>query len=136
MTKKKFKLLKDNCLYDLSVYPPKIYDIANIVSLEDLGLSASSSDEEILAAGQREGRVVWTSDAGYGFSLKNIQKPDFNRTGVIISKEEYNENDQFKSLYNLWQVIDFKDLYQKRTTINLEYALIQGAGAYKRKIKF
>ncbi|MBD3330941.1 hypothetical protein GF354_05445 [Candidatus Peregrinibacteria bacterium] len=121
MTKEKYRLILDNCLYDKEVYK-SLKNIANAVSLEEAGLSLSADDEEILKIGQKEKRLIWTSDAGTGFDKDIIRQPKYRDTGVIITVDKYNEDQQFESLYKLWEKIPAKNLRQKRTRVNLRSA--------------
>jgi len=115
--KKKFRLIKDNCLYEKERYP-ELNKIANIKDFEELGLSRSTTDDEILKHGQKENRLVWTSDAGSGFSYKKVTKPNLNRTGAVIVKDIYDEEKQQECMMKLFVEVEFEELKQKRTEVD------------------
>lgn len=121
--RKKLRFIIDHCLSTLSAYK-KIPKHSNAVTLEDVGLPRYSTDLEILAAGQREKRLILTSDSGTGFGPKVLFQPKHKYTGVVVVKGSYYEDDQDEAIYRLSQQVDHEELIQKITKVTLNNATI------------
>jgi len=94
----------------------------NIISLDSTGITFPPSDEQVLAIGQREERLIVTKDSGSGFSRRIVLSPSYNKTGAIIITASPRECADV--VLKISKTFDHDDLVHARTEANLVEARI------------
>jgi len=134
MSKKKIRFILDVSLSSISSFK-LIPQVTNIATFNNLDLDYYASDDQILAIGQKEERLILTANAGHGFSLGTITQPKYRSTGVVLIGSEYEEEDIDLSIFKLSHEVAHDDLVWARTRVTLEGATITNKDM-KVKIKF
>jgi hypothetical protein len=124
MTRQKLRLLLDECVPQIISGYKKLSKTANLKIFPDIGLSYGVEDEQVLSAGQKEKRLVLTFDKKGGFSIKEIRRPTYKDTGVILIPEKYSLNEIDFAVYSLSKEVSQEDLTQSRTKIKMKSASI------------
>lgn len=135
MSKKKLKFLVDECVSKIPEFK-RLRKSVKLVALEDVGLSHSATDVQILATGQKEKLLILTVDIGSGFSWRQIRKPTYKDTGVVISPGDYDVYEIDEAVYSLSKEVTQEDLTHARTIVTLDKAVIYTIKEGKIEIKF
>ena len=131
MARKKPRFIADQCL-DFVANLSHTSKKANIIRLADIGVPPYATDADVLAAGQKEKRVVITADERSGFSYRTVLNPTYNHTGAVLIKADYNKEILDEIISKFIDKISHDDLVGARTKVTSKKATITSStGQYK-----